>query len=200
LMSRSTSRMAGVGIGGEFLHTMDKPEPAFRCGASRFSSHVRVHGLPAVGRPRQDADDAACQTPRVAATSEAAGVGREGDLESGDAVDEQPIPQPVNRRQDTASQRRGARPGPVAIDAGRRAARVSKKSAIGGAGMRRRRGNRPVGEETEQRRQALRQGWAAIIRTGGWRRWPGPVGRKERDEGARETMRKSKLWVEICFY
>jgi hypothetical protein len=136
----------------------------------------------------------------VAATLEAVGVGREGDLESGDAVDEQPIPQPVNRRQDTASQRRGARPGPVAIDAGRRAARVSKKSAIGGAGMRRRRGNRPVGEETEQRRQALRQGWAAMARTGGWRRWPGPVGRKERDEGARETMRKRKRWVEICFY
>jgi hypothetical protein len=58
--------------------------------------------------------------------------------------------------------------------------------------MRRRRENRPVGEETEQRRKAPSQGWAAMARTGGWRRWPGPVGRKERDEGARETMRKNK--------
>jgi hypothetical protein len=89
-------------LGGELLHTMDKPEPAFRCGASRFSSHVRVHGLPAIGRPHQDAGDAACRTPRVAATSKAAGVGREGDLESGDAVDEQPIPRPVIRRREPA--------------------------------------------------------------------------------------------------
>jgi hypothetical protein len=33
--------------------------PAFRCGASRFYMHSRVHGLPAVGRPGEDAGDAA---------------------------------------------------------------------------------------------------------------------------------------------
>jgi hypothetical protein len=48
-----------VGIGGELLHIVDYPEPAFTCGASRICAHGRVHGLPAVGRPKEYAGDAA---------------------------------------------------------------------------------------------------------------------------------------------
>jgi hypothetical protein len=43
-----------VGFGGEHLQDVDAPFLSFRCGA-----HGRVHGLPAVGRPRGDAGVAA---------------------------------------------------------------------------------------------------------------------------------------------
>jgi hypothetical protein len=48
-----------VGIGGELLHVMHWTEQTFRCGASRFCTHGRIQGLPALGRPCEDAADAA---------------------------------------------------------------------------------------------------------------------------------------------
>jgi hypothetical protein len=89
-----------------------------------------------------------------------------------------------------ASRRRGARLGPVVLDAGRPPSRVTEKSATGVAGKRRRRGNQPVGEEMEQRRWAATQGWAAMVGSGGWRPWRGPVGEERGEMKEPERLRK----------
>jgi hypothetical protein len=99
--------MAAVGIGGELLHVADWPEPAFRCRASRFRTYGRVHVLLVVGRHREGAGVAMHGRMPDTARGGDFGGGRAGDaqergLDSCDAVDEQRIPRPVNRRQEPA--------------------------------------------------------------------------------------------------
>jgi hypothetical protein len=91
-----------------------------------------------------------------------------------DAVEEQRIPGPVNlRREPAGGEAQRARPSPVVLTAGRRAARVSKidqrvevLGCGGGAEIRKRLQNQPVGEGMEQRRRArdgLLSGGAASL-------------------------------------
>jgi hypothetical protein len=96
--------------------------PSFRCGASIFCTQGRVQGLPAVGRPGEDAGDAAhgSVTDTAAATFEAAGDGQERDLDLLHVALVQWIPRPVNRRRDPAGgEAQRARPGRVVLAAAR---------------------------------------------------------------------------------
>jgi hypothetical protein len=153
--------------------------PSFRCGASIFCTQGRVQGLPAIGRPGEDAGDAAHGSvpDTAAATLEAAGDGQERDLHLLHVALEQRIPRLVNRRREPAGgEAQHARPGRVVLAAARRPTRVSKKSASGGAGMRRRRW-----DATE----ALDVAAAAAERPAGWvrrRRYGGGRGRGEMRE------------------
>jgi hypothetical protein len=74
---------------------------------------------------------AAYRPPHATATLEAAKDEQERDLDSLDVVIDQRIPRPVNRRQEPAGgEAQRARPVPVVLDAGRRAARVSEKKRL----------------------------------------------------------------------
>jgi hypothetical protein len=104
--------------------------PSFRCGASIFCTQGRVQGLPAVGRPGEDAGDAAHGSvpDTAAATLEAAGDGQERDLDLLHVALVQWIPRLVNRRRDPGGgEAQRARPGRVVLAAARRPTRVSKK-------------------------------------------------------------------------
>jgi hypothetical protein len=158
-MPRSSSRTATVGIGGELLHVVGYHEPAFRCGASRFCTHGRVHGLPAVGR-----EDAAGRTPRAAATLEVAGDGQERTWCRGREADTTVGKIYGEIRPEARRNARGRAPSsspPAGEQLGlAKDQRVQALGCGGGGGMRWRRRNQPVGEETELQRRA-RQGWAA---------------------------------------
>jgi hypothetical protein len=75
MCQEASPEQRAVGIGGKLLHSVDYPEPTFRYGASRFCKHGRVHSPPAIGRPHEDAGDAAHSSVKDTA--------RSGDLAAG---------------------------------------------------------------------------------------------------------------------